>query len=256
MSVGSARGFYLETEEGVRIGLPLAGPVARCLAWFVDFGCKAVICLVVLIAMNMLSVFTGDTAGALAFLTVFLVTQGYNIVLEYFWRGTTIGKRLLRLRVMDEEGLPLTFSQVVLRNLLRAVDTLPLFYSVGGIAMVLSPRAQRLGDLAATTIVVHVRDQLQYDLSRVEENRYNSLRAYPFLEARLRRKAPPELAALAVRSLNRRATLDPDARLALMRELAEGFRACVAFPEEATAGMTDEQFVRNCVESLFVGGGR
>jgi hypothetical protein len=41
-----------------------------------------------------------------------------------------------------------------------------------------------------------------------------------------------------------------------MRELAEGFRAYVAFPEEATAGMTDEQFVRNCVESLFVGGGR
>ena len=73
---------------------------------------------------------------------------------EWYWRGQTVGKRVLKLRVMDEQALRLEFSQIVVRNLLRFVDFLPGLYLVGGTACVLSRRFQRLGDLAANTIVV------------------------------------------------------------------------------------------------------
>src|SRR5690606_31901397 len=118
----------------------------------------------------------------------FFVDWGYGIVLEYYWRGQTLGKRLLGLRVMDEQGLHLTFSQVAVRNLLRVFDSIPVFYAVGGLAMVLSPRRQRLGDLAANTIVVRAPRALRLDPVRTGEVKYNSFRAYPHIEARLRQK--------------------------------------------------------------------
>ena len=64
----------------------------------------------------------------------FVVWIGYGILFEWFWRGQTPGKRLFRLRVMDVNGLRLQFHQILMRNLLRAVDSLPACYLVGGLA--------------------------------------------------------------------------------------------------------------------------
>ena len=71
----------------------------------------------------------------------FVISVAYAIVLEWRWRGQTIGKRLLGLRVMDVHGLRLQLPQIALRNLLRLVDMLPLFYLVGGLACVFSRNA-------------------------------------------------------------------------------------------------------------------
>ena len=86
---------------------------------------------------------------------------------------------------MDEQGLRLKFSQVVIRNLLRPVDGLPLAYLLGGLACLISKRAQRLGDLAAGTIVVRHPTIFQPDLDQLMAGKYNSFRDYPHLEARL-----------------------------------------------------------------------
>ena len=78
----------------------------------------------------------------------------YAVVSEWVWRGQTVGKRLMGLRVVDARGLRLEPSQVIVRNLMRLLDALPALYLVGGIACVFSRHRQRLGDLAAGTVVV------------------------------------------------------------------------------------------------------
>jgi len=94
-----------------------------------------------------------STQGLLVLLTL-LVAWSYFIVLEWLWDGRTLGKRMFGLRVISADGSPASFTAVLVRNLLRIVDFLPAFYGLGLLAIVLSSRSQRLGDLAAGTYVV------------------------------------------------------------------------------------------------------
>ena len=116
---------------------------------------------------------------ALSILSYFVISIGYGILCEWAWRGQTVGKRMFRLRVVDAEGLRLQFNQVVTRNLLRAVDSLPFLYFIGGTVCWFSPRCQRLGDIAANTIVVRHLRQREPDLDQIMAGKYNSLRQYP-----------------------------------------------------------------------------
>ncbi len=137
----------IRLPEGVVFSLPLAGPATRFLAWLVDL----IICIGVLGAVNSvlrpLQLVSPDMAQALSVVMFFVVPMVYGIAFEAFWRGQTPGKRLLRLRVMDAGGLRLDLRQVIIRNLLRAVDALPQLYLVGGVACLVTARAQRLGDI-------------------------------------------------------------------------------------------------------------
>lgn len=244
----------VRTPEGVTFAVPLASPITRCLAWAVDTACVSVASKVVGMVLAFVGVASPDLSTALTVLAYFALSLAYGIALEWRWRGQTVGKRLLRLRVVDESGLRLRFSQVAVRNLLRPVDMVPAYYGLGGLAALLGPKAQRLGDLAAGTVVVRHGPPLEPDLDQVIGDRYNSLRDYPHLAARLRRAVGPELAGVALRAVLRRDRLDPDARVQLFAEIARHLRAPVLFPEEATVGLTDEQYVRNAVEVLFRSG--
>lgn len=244
----------LRTPEGIAFDLPLAGPVSRLLAWAVDALLIGVLCSLVGSLLALLGWVVRDLAAAVSLIAFFLIQFGYGILLEWRWRGQTVGKRLVRLRVVDATGHKLQFSQVVLRNLLRAVDILPGSYLLGGLSCCLSPRAQRLGDFAANTVVVRVPKHAQPDLTQLFAGRYNSLRSRPHLCARLRQEVSPAEAAVALQALLRRETLDPAARASLFSELAERFRSRVPFPEDLTAGLSDEQYVRNVAEVLTTGG--
>ncbi len=241
----------IRTPEGIIFSLPLAGPVARFLAFQVDLACIWGIGSLVSTALGWMGVLSRDVAGAFITVAYFVISIGYGIAAEWFWRGQTVGKRLLRLRVLDEQGLRLTFSQIVARNLLRFVDALPAFYMVGGVAMLASRRAQRLGDYAANTVVVRAVPLSQPDLDQLLAKKYNSLREHPVLAARLRQRVSPEEAGLALRALLRRDRLDPPARVELFRAIAAHFRSLVEFPAEVTEGMADEQYVRNVVDVVF-----
>jgi uncharacterized RDD family membrane protein YckC len=241
----------ITTPEGISFALPLAGPVTRFLAWAIDLICISVITGILSNVLSVFGMLSPDLISAVLVVIYFGTSIGYGILLEWYWRGQTLGKRLLKLRVVEEHGLRLQFSQVVVRNLLRFVDSLPLFYLVGGVACVVSRRAQRLGDYAANTIVVHIGSGFKYDLGEAASDKFNSFRDYPNLEARLRQCVSPEEAALALQALFRREELDAGARLDLFNDFATHFQALVEFPEEATLGLTDEQYTRNVVDSLF-----
>jgi len=251
MTLHRTNHLEIRTPEGITFSLLLAGPVTRFLAYAVDLACVSVIMMVLGTVIGLLGLLSPDLAFAIIGLMYFVVGIGYSIALEWFWRGQTLGKRLFRLRVMDEQGLHLQPSQIVIRNLLRFLDALPLFYLVGGIACLVSRRGQRLGDFAANTIVIRQPKAADPDLSQLLAGKYNSFRAYPHLAARLRQRVRPGLAALALQALLRRDDLEPAARVALFADLARHCQSLVAFPPEATEGLPDEQYIRNVVDIVF-----
>ena len=241
----------IRTPEGIVFAYPLAGPVARCLAWSIDFFVIGALSQGISTLFLLAGLISPDLGKALATLSYFIVSIGYGVATEWAWRGQTIGKRFLRLRVLDASGLRLQFHQVLMRNLLRFADLLPGCYLVGGVACLLSPRSQRLGDLAANTIVVHQPQLAEPDLEQLLAGKFNSLRQHPHLEARLRQRVSPDEARLALQALMRRDELEPESRVRLFADLAAHFKGLVAFPPEAVEAMPDEQYVRNVVGCLF-----
>jgi len=247
------RKIEIRTPEGVVFSLYLAGPFTRFLAWLVDFFVIMTVSTTVGTAAQYAGMLVGGVAIAVATILLFAFSFAYRISMEWFFRGQTIGKRLFRLRVVDISGLRLQFSQIVLRNLLRVVDMVPVGYLLGGVTMVLNRHHQRLGDIAANCIVTYLPRDETPDFAQVLPGKYNSLRDYPHLEGRLRQRVSPEEADLLVQSLLRRDEMDAPDRVGLYKELAAHFREKTAFPEEAVVGITDEQYLRNVVDSVFRG---
>jgi uncharacterized RDD family membrane protein YckC len=244
--------LVIRTPEGIDFSLLLAGPVSRAVAWIVDFAAIIALGFALEKVLSVLVAISADAAGAVGILVYFAANIGYGMFLEWFWRGQTLGKRLMRLRVMDEEGLRLRPSQVVVRNLLRFVDMLPGLYLVGGLAAVASSRGQRLGDLAAGTVVIREPRARSVDLqAALTAGKYNSMRELPHLAGRLRQRVCPAEAALALDALVRRDRLDDAARTELFAAVAEHLRAMADFPPQVTEGLSDEQYVRNVVEVLY-----
>lgn len=243
--------LQIRTPEGIVFSQLLAGPVARSLAWAVDLGCVLLLVTAFSAVTTLLVLINPGAAIALQLIGYFTVSIGYGIACEWLWRGQTVGKRMCRLRVVDAEGLRLQFNQVVTRNLLRFVDALPLFYLVGGAVAWFSPFCQRLGDIAANTVVIRHPRLREPDLDQLLAGKYNSLRQYPHLAARLRQNVSPAEASLALQAVLRRDEFDPSARIELFADLASHFRARTQFPAEATEGLADEQYIRNVVDLIY-----
>lgn len=139
-----------ETPEGVDIELRPAGPVVRSAALAIDTLIKGALYL----ALMPLLALSGVGVG-LALLGVFLLEWFYPVFFELL-RGATPGKRAMDLVVVQDDGTPVGPAASVIRNLLRVVDFLPLFYGAGLVSTLLDRDFRRLGDLAAGTLVVHV----------------------------------------------------------------------------------------------------
>ena len=251
MNGGRLSALCIETPEGVVFSYELATPVSRSLAWAVDAIAAGGMSYMVSRIAGAFGFLSPDWANSVAVVLYFVISVGYGIVLEWRWRGQTIGKRLFGLRVIDGQGLRLQFPQIALRNLMRLIDALPVFYLVGGTAALLSRSGQRLGDLAANTVVARERCREAPNLEQIAPARYNSLLAYPHLAARLRSLASPEAVGYAVRAATRRDGYEPAARVELFADLAAYFRGLVRFPEAALEGLTDEQFVRSVLRVVF-----
>jgi uncharacterized RDD family membrane protein YckC len=241
----------IRTPEGIVFSQQLAGPVIRFFAWFIDQLCLSVAMTAVGSVVDLLGVLSWNFAIALSVIAYFVVSIGYRIFFEWCWRGQTIGKKLFRLRVADVDGMRLQFNQIVVRNLLRFVDMLPMFYFLGGLTCWLNSKCQRLGDIAANTVVIRAPRLVEPDLDQLLAGKFNSLRQFPHLAARLRQNVSPAEADIALQALLRRNEFEPAARVELFSELAGHFRAKVEFPQEATDGLAEEQFLRNVVDVIY-----
>lgn len=146
----------LETPEGIELSLRVAGPVARALAWSVDGLIRYGALWGLLMVLTMLD---GGGIG-LWLIALFLAEWLYPALFEVYAGGATPGKKALGLKVIHANGAPVDWPAALIRNLLRAVDFLPLLYGFGLIAMLCNRDFQRLGDLAADTVVIY-RDPLE-----------------------------------------------------------------------------------------------
>jgi len=241
----------VRTPEGVTFSFRLASPLPRAFARAIDLIVVGLLWILLGILVAILELFVSNLAIAVYIVVAFIIQQGYAIALEYHWGGQTLGKRALGLRVLDENGFPPTFAQIVVRNLLRFADVLPIGYALGGSAALLSPRLQRLGDLAAGTVVIRTEVAALPDPRRIRPDRFNSLRRHPAAVARLRQALTPAEARLAYRALIRRDEMDPAERVRLFADLASHIQEQVRLPAEATDNLSPEAFVRNAVDVLL-----
>jgi uncharacterized RDD family membrane protein YckC len=139
------------TPEGIELTLHLAGPVPRAMAWAIDLAIRVAILMLV----STLVLPLGQAGLGVLLLAGFFVEWLLPAWFEAWWRGQTPGKRAMGLTVLNDDGTPVRWPGALTRNLLRAVDFLPVFYGIGLLAMLTSRDFKRLGDLAAGTVVVY-----------------------------------------------------------------------------------------------------
>ncbi|MEM0897096.1 MAG: RDD family protein [Verrucomicrobiota bacterium] len=164
----------IELAEAVGVRLRVAGLPVRMLAFAIDY----MVCGVIMTGAVIILVVLGFGVGSegvigLYLLVWFLVRWFYNVPFEVGRKGATLGKRAMKIRVLRQSGAPVSIGQSVIRNLLRFVDEMPVFitpfahvptYLFGAGSMILTKRFQRLGDLAAGTIVVYTEKEAEDSL--------------------------------------------------------------------------------------------
>ncbi|MCC2638336.1 MAG: hypothetical protein K0Q68_2055 [Moraxellaceae bacterium] len=144
------------TPEGVDLSLVPAGAVPRATAFLIDLLLRLVLLGAIATALAAL----GSFGMGLLLLIAFLVEWFYPVAFEVLGQGATPGKRSVGLRVVESDGRPVGFAASVIRNLLRTADFLPFLFGFGLLFMLFHPRFQRLGDLAAGTLVIWAPDAL------------------------------------------------------------------------------------------------
>ncbi len=149
----------VELAEGIEIRLRMAGPMLRAVAYTIDFMIRSAVLAIGGIAVAFAGIaIGGNIAGGVMLLAWFLMDWLYPVFFEAGKRGATPGKRLMGLRVVQATGSPITFGQAVVRNFLRFIDGMPFFtYCFGLTSCLATKRFQRLGDLAAGTVVIYDR---------------------------------------------------------------------------------------------------
>ncbi|HEX8091683.1 MAG TPA: RDD family protein [Blastocatellia bacterium] len=228
--------LVIETPERVELHYVLANVGNRFLAAAIDHLIQAGLILAVVILAGAatgwrLIALMSAWAAALSVLAVFAIYWGYFVVFETLWSGQTPGKRIMRLRVVREDGRPVRFFEVFVRNLLRlALDFQPFpSYAVGVISIIFSARSKRVGDFVAGTVVVKERATEApslaeiINISNIEQQRIDRAGAPPF-SADTRLLTAGELRAVEV-FLKRRFELTQADRLSLAARIAEPLAA-------------------------------
>src|SRR5215471_14183586 len=147
----------IETPEGVPLELTLAGVGSRCASALIDYIFQTIILIALALVLGYgagLSPGTSELDGAFWIVGFFFVFWGYDVAFEVLNSGQTPGKRMNGLRVVRESGAPVTFGTSAVRNVIRIIDLLPGTYLVGITAILVTRRNQRVGDLAAGTLVI------------------------------------------------------------------------------------------------------
>ena len=218
MQGGSFGPERVVTPEAVFLELDVAGLGSRMIAAMIDGAIQLSTALAVALVLSGLQV-QGSAALVVWIVTLFVILWGYYFVFEGLWQGRTPGKRAQRLRVVRTDGHPMSGTQMFVWNLVRIVDFLPAYYAVGAVSIVLTRRSQRIGDLAAGTLVIRERKAVVPTASAAAVPTYG-----PRVDAAGMTEAQYQL----IRSfLERRATLDAEARHDVATQIALAIQPAV-----------------------------
>ncbi|HEU5243289.1 MAG TPA: RDD family protein [Gaiellaceae bacterium] len=228
----------IETPEGVPLELTLAGVGSRCSSALIDYIFQTIILIALALVLSYgagLSPGASAVSGAFFVVGFFLVFWGYDVAFEVLNSGQTPGKRMNGLRVVRESGAPVTFGTSAVRNVIRIIDLLPGTYLVGITAILVTRRNQRIGDLAAGTLVIREHKVLPPEV-RISP----SIQAPAWDTSAVNQEDLDAVAAF----LARRGELAAGARIQIAAELAGRLRPKVG---GSTAGHGDEMFLERLV---------
>ena len=233
------------TPEHVPIRLLPAGLGARFIAVLVDG--FLIIALSLMVDRILRTLVPFDLMGGVTLALTFVITWGYHLYFEVRRQGQSPGKKLCGLRVVDRRGLPITFQQSFVRNIVRVLDFAPVFYGVGALACLFDRHGRRLGDLAADTLVVQ--EHRTQDHARVLEGsrRFNSLQT-PRVTRRIRLLVGLEDRELILSIFLRAERMDPKARFDLMEEVGNHYRKALDVDDPHLSG---ENLLRGLLAILF-----
>jgi uncharacterized RDD family membrane protein YckC len=236
--------YSFETPEQIDVSYAIAGIGSRFMAALVD---------TIIITAALFLILVPGTAGAVFVIGVILAFLGsddaagtavpfalagtgflsfciiglYYILFEAFWQGQSPGKRWLGIRVIREGGYPIGFSTAVVRNVVRLIDFLPVYYMIGLVVMFIDRKSRRLGDLAAGTIVVKEQKGVKLETLDVE-SRILTRAEQPTGDSRwpairdVRHLTPADRSLLR-EFLQRRATLPPETAARIGTSLARTY---------------------------------
>lgn len=227
------------TPENIAFDYQLAGPFRRLPAYLIDFLVRGAV-IVLTVVFFLLFIGLLDLGELSAFVVAglmigyFLLSWFYGAVLETFWNGRTIGKWMCGIRVIDVDGCPISGKRAVIRNLLRVADLAPpgalsLFSAdlppmlmiptgmVGLLCMILTRRMQRLGDIAAGTMVIIDEKSWRIPVTEIEDPRAPALASYIPRDYVVSRRMAKTLAVYA----ERRHYLTPPRRKEIARHLTK-----------------------------------
>jgi uncharacterized RDD family membrane protein YckC len=253
-----AESFRIETPEQIDLDLEPAGPGSRFYAQLLDWLIQGSILFGVFLVVLLVVAATGQTPGAniggpyllavvLAGVIVFLF--GYDVYYEGCCNGQTPGKRIACIRVVRESGAPIDVRAALIRNVIGLADFLPSFYLLGGVVTMLTERGQRLGDLAAGTLVVRVRtgelrDELEQQILAQARDEYA-------FQAEHLARCQPEDANILRSYFSRSRELDPEARQELANRLRRVFLARTGYePPQAILPADTDAFLASLYRDL------
>jgi uncharacterized RDD family membrane protein YckC len=147
----------LSTPEGVALELILAGLGSRFLARLLDTLIQVGIIFALFLGLGITGIESSGVATAVVIVLAFLIIFAYDVAFETLNHGRTLGKQAAGIRVVGQTGEPVRFLASAVRNIARILDFLPAFYLIGTISIMATARAQRVGDLAAGTLVMRDR---------------------------------------------------------------------------------------------------
>ncbi len=242
---GSEAAPVILTPEHVPIRLEPAGLGSRFTAVIIDFVILS--CVVSVIGLLLKLVVPFGLGRAVSTAAVFFITWSYHVFFEVYRRGQPPGKRLLRLRVVDGRGLPVTPQQSFVRNIVRVLDFAPVFYGLGGIVGLFDRYNRRLGDIAAGTLVIRESSPADYAKRLAKERRFNTLRA-PRTMRLIRHRVGLEERELLLSLCLRADGMDPRARFDLTEEIAAHYRKKLQIEDPSLSG---ENLIRDLTAILY-----
>lgn len=145
--------YRVEIPGGIELDAQVVGPVSRFLAFAIDFIIRALVFFVIFLV----TIPFGRAGMGFWFIALFVIEWFYPVLFEVFRQGQTPGKKMLGISVVGDDLTPISFGSSLVRNLLRTVDFLPFMYLLGLVSMVSNPHFQRLGDLAAGSLVISIK---------------------------------------------------------------------------------------------------
>ncbi len=258
----------VRSPEQVELHVPIAGPTSRMLAYAVDaavlFAVQATLWSAVLLALPALAgrLYTAArtavrgggapdsisglimTAFGIVLVVQLVLEFGYFVLFDRIADGRSPGKRVMRLRVVQDGGFPITLRQSIIRNLLRVADSLPWSYLVGLVAIILSPEGKRLGDVAAGTVVVRL-DRPPAPEPLLPNPGVRD--AFRFERRQIARMGPTEI-ALAVETCRRLPVLDDDRKTQVLERTVGALCTRIGHPPVAPAER--ETFLQALVAQL------